>query len=80
VNRNGNDIAALVTLFEQTPLVANKPTLILAETVKGAGISFIENNVVWHHHVPTAEELARALAELDAAEAALEPEQIGVRA
>jgi transketolase len=77
---NGNDIAALVELLEQTPLVPGKPTLILAETIKGAGISFMENNVVWHHHVPSADELAQALAELDAAEAALEPERMGVRA
>ena len=68
---NGNDVTALVDLFDRLPFAVGKPNLILAETVKGAGISFMENNVSWHHHVPTADELAQALQELDAAEAAL---------
>ena len=43
-----------------------------ASTVKGKGVSFIENAVSWHHKVPTDEEMTRALSELDAAEHALE--------
>ena len=74
---NGHDVAALVEVLEGAPFVAGKPNLVLAETVKGAGISFTENQVAWHHHVPTADELARALAELDAAEAALVEETVG---
>ncbi len=65
---NGNDIEALVGVFDQTPFVAGKPNLIIAETTKGKGISFIEDAAEWHHHVPTATELATALAELDHAE------------
>lgn len=76
----GNDIAALVSVFERTPFVPGKPNLVLAETVKGTGVSFIENNVSWHHHVPTVEELAQALVELEAAEAALLPEAAEVGA
>jgi transketolase len=68
----GNDIDALVHLLEQVPFASGKPNLILAETTKGAGISFMENNVTWHHHVPTPDELERALQELEAAEQALE--------
>jgi transketolase len=73
---NGHDLAALVDTFAATPFVAGQPNLVLAETVKGAGISFIEDQVVWHHHVPNDDELARALAELDAADAALEEEAV----
>lgn len=68
---NGNDVDALVHVLEQLPFVSGKPNLILAETTKGAGISFMENNVTWHHHVPTPEELAHALQELEATEQAL---------
>jgi transketolase len=62
---DGNDIAALLRTFGQVPFEAGKPNLILARTVKGKGVSFIENQVKWHHRVPTDDELAQALAELD---------------
>ena len=65
---DGNDIAALVRMFEQVPFEPGKPNLILAQTVKGKGVSFIENQIKWHHRVPTDDELARALAELEQAE------------
>ena len=64
---DGNDIPALVELFERLPLQPGKPNLILAHTVKGKGVSFIENSHKWHHRVPTDEEYAAALHELDAA-------------
>jgi transketolase len=69
---NGNDVEELVHVLDDLPFVADKPSLILAQTVKGAGVSFMENNVTWHHHVPSVDELALALQELDAAELALE--------
>jgi transketolase len=65
----GNDIAALVDLFDQAPFEPGKPNLIIARTTKGKGVSFIEDAADWHHHVPTAAELTTALAELDQAEA-----------
>lgn len=68
---DGNDIAALVEVFDALPFAADKPNLILAHTRKGKGISFIENQVAWHHHVPTDAEYAAAIHELDQAEAAL---------
>ncbi len=46
------------------PKAADKPTLIVANTIKGKGISFAENNVKWHHHAPNDEELRTALQEL----------------
>ena len=61
---NGNDIGALVDIFAQTPFEPGKPSLILAHTTKGKGISFMENNVKWHHRVPTDAEMAQALQEL----------------
>jgi transketolase len=68
---DGNDIEALIELFGQVPFEPSKPNLVLAHTVKGKGISFMEDAVVWHHHVPTDNELSAALEELEMAEAAL---------
>jgi transketolase len=60
----GHDCAAMLEAFNALPAEAGKPTCILAHTVKGRGVSFIENRAEWHHHVPTDAELAAALAEL----------------
>ena len=68
---DGNDIAALVEVFDALPFVPGKPNLILAHTRKGKGISFMENQVSWHHHVPTDAEFATAMQELTNAEVAL---------
>lgn len=65
---DGNAIPELVDLFAALPFQSGKPNLVLAHTVKGKGVSFTENQVGWHHHVPTAAELAAALAELNQAE------------
>jgi len=67
---NGNSIPELIAIFEQLPFEAGKPNLVLAHTTKGKGISFIENQVDWHHHVPTDTEFATAMMELDTAQAA----------
>lgn len=64
---NGNNVSELVDIFDQVPFEAGKPNLVLAHTTKGKGISFIENQVSWHHHVPTDDEFATAMRELDAA-------------
>ncbi|MEL7675544.1 MAG: transketolase [Chloroflexota bacterium] len=69
---DGNDITDLVRTFEQIPFEPGKPSLVLAHTVKGKGVSFIENQIGWHHKVPSAEQLAQGLAELDRAQAELE--------
>lgn len=62
---DGNDVAALSELFAQVPFEPGKPNLVLAHTVKGKGISFIEDTAKWHHHVPTDQELATAIGELE---------------
>ncbi len=62
---DGNNIADLLATFAQVPFAEGKPNLILAHTVKGCGVSFIANNLKWHHKVPSDEQLALALDELD---------------
>ena len=69
---NGNNISELTDLFETLPFEQGKPNLILAHTIKGKGISFMEDKVQWHHRVPTDAEYAAALLELEQAEKALE--------
>jgi transketolase len=67
---DGHDFAALTDAL-QTPLAAARPGVVIARTVKGRGISFMEDAARWHHGVPSDEEFARALAEIDAALAKL---------
>lgn len=62
---DGNDTHALVALFDQVPFETGKPNLVLAHTIKGKGVSFIENSHKWHHRVPSDEEYDTALQELD---------------
>ena len=69
---DGNDIATLSRILGNVPFVPGKPSLLLARTIKGRGISFMEDVKAWHHKVPTAEQLTAALDELKAAQAALE--------
>lgn len=69
---DGNSLPALVDVFDALPFERGKPNLILAHTVKGKGISFIENQVHWHHHVPSDAEFTAALAELEQAKLALQ--------
>ncbi|MBN8579200.1 MAG: transketolase [Anaerolineae bacterium] len=69
---NGNNIEELTALFEKFPFETGKPNLVLAHTTKGNGISFMENQIQWHHRVPTEEEYAAALLELEEAEKKLE--------
>lgn len=69
---DGNDVPALVSLFNELPFEPGKPSLVLAHTVKGKGISYMEDSISWHHRVPTDEEFKIAMRELDAAEKDLE--------
>jgi transketolase len=67
---DGHDFAELTEALTKKP-VRGKPTLIIANTVKGRGVSFMENVVSWHHGVPTGEQYELAQSELAAAERAL---------
>jgi transketolase len=69
---DGNDVNKLAALFSNLPFEQGKPSLVLAHTVKGKGISYMEDKVQWHHRVPTDVEYSAALLELDGAEKALE--------
>jgi transketolase len=62
VDVDGHDHLALIDALAATP--PHKPTCIIAKTIKGKGVSFMEDRVEWHHKVPTDEELGAALAEL----------------
>ncbi len=70
---DGHDVAALTRVLGAPP-EPGKPTCVIAHTIKGKGVSFMENVPRWHHGVPTAAELARAVAELDAVETRLREE------
>lgn len=69
---DGNSVEELSALFESLPFETGKPNLVLAHTVKGKGISFMEDQIQWHHRVPTDKEYAAALLELEEAEHLLE--------
>lgn len=61
---NGHDFAQLTTALT-SPSTSNKPRVVIADTIKGKGISFMENVAKWHHGVPSDKEYATALAELE---------------
>lgn len=67
IEANGHDLAALLTAFDQAPLCTGKPTVVIAHTVKGKGVSYMENNLAWHYKSPDDAQLAAARAELEAA-------------
>ena len=61
---DGHDHAALAELLADVPWEPGKPSMLIAHTTKGKGISFMEGAVAWHYRNPTPELLAQALAEL----------------
>ncbi|WP_416327020.1 transketolase [[Eubacterium] hominis] len=61
---DGNDIDEILNAFDQAKQVKDKPVLILAHTVKGKGVSFMENEVAWHHGVLNEEQYHLAMQEL----------------
>ena len=68
---DGHNIKDLKETFGQMPFAPGKPSLVIAHTVKGKGISYMENQLKWHHGVPSQEQFTEALAELDQARVAL---------
>lgn len=69
---DGNCYCDIEKAFAAFNACNDKPTAIIAKTVKGKGVSFMENQVSWHGSAPNAEQYAQAMAELDAAKAELE--------
>ncbi len=68
---DGHNFSEMATLFSNLPIKTGKPNLVIAHTVKGKGISFMEDNVQWHHRVPTETEYSIAMHELSIAETSL---------
>ena len=65
---DGHDLDALKETFDALPFAEGKPSLVIAHTVKGKGISYMENTLKWHHGVPTEQQYQKALAELESAD------------
>jgi len=66
VKIDGHDIHQIIQALADTRNSREKPTLIIAKTVKGKGVSFMEDQLDWHGKVPSADELETALKELNA--------------
>lgn len=66
ITADGHNIHELRKVLNEAPKVKDKPTLIIANTIKGKGVSFIENVSKWHHRVPSEEEYDKAVTELEA--------------
>ncbi len=68
---DGHDLEQLKHTFDQVPFQPGKPSLVIAHTVKGKGVSYMENQLKWHHGVPSQEQYSTAVEELKQALAAL---------
>ncbi|HYB97627.1 MAG TPA: transketolase [Candidatus Limnocylindrales bacterium] len=64
---DGHSVEALIAAFDAADAQTERPDVIIAHTVKGKGVSFMEDTHAWHGKAPTDEELERAIAELEAA-------------
>ena len=62
---DGHDLNELKETFDGLPFAAGKPNLVIAHTVKGKGVSYMENVIKWHHRVPDEKQYQEALSELD---------------
>ena len=63
---DGHDHNAIAQAFADAPFAAGRPSVLIAHTVKGKGVSFMENQLAWHYKTPDAAQLAQALAEIGA--------------
>ena len=71
---NGHDFDDIRKAFEEARTVKDMPTAIIAKTVKGKGVSYMENQASWHGTAPNDEQYAEAMKELEAIDAELEKE------
>ncbi len=67
---DGHDMVAIVEVLAEARRSSGRPVALVAHTVKGKGVSYMENDFTWHSRVPTSDELAIALAELGETDAA----------
>ena len=63
---DGNSVDELYAAFEQAKTVKDKPTVLIANTIKGKGSSVMEDKAAWHHHVPSDEEYEQIMKDLKA--------------
>jgi transketolase len=64
---DGHDHAALIAALSAAPMLADRPTVVICHTVKGKGVSFMEDRLAWHYRNPDDAQVTAALAELEAA-------------
>lgn len=64
ISIDGNNIEEIINAFNQAKQIKQKPTVIIAKTKKGRGVSFMEDNVKWHGKAPNQEEYEQAIREL----------------
>ena len=72
---DGNDIKVFIDAIEKAKKVMDKPTIIIARTVPGKGVSFMENDYRWHGKPPNKDEAQKALEELKALQGKIQSEQ-----
>ena len=65
INIDGHDIEEIIKAFEVAKNVKGKPTCIIAKTIKGKGVSFMENKAEWHGKAPSEEQYIQAMKEID---------------
>jgi len=65
VEIDGHDAAAIVDVLSRLPLEPSRPAAVVAHTVKGKGVSFMEDNLEWHYRPPNDNDLKRALEEIE---------------
>jgi transketolase len=62
---DGHDVSAIEKTLNQVPFEPGRPTCIIAHTIKGKGVSFMEDKLLWHYRSPKGDEFQAALAELE---------------
>ena len=62
---DGHDFTQLLSVLKNVPLKQGRPSAIIAHTVKGKGVSFMENKLLWHYRCPDEEEYLKAIKELE---------------
>ncbi len=70
ISTKGNSIDSLCAAYDAAKRVKGKPTVVIANTTKGCGVSFMENQAGWHHRIPTEMEYRQAMEELNREEEA----------
>jgi len=65
IDIDGHDFAQILSAYQKAEKMTGKPTVIVAHTIKGKGVSFMENNVAFHGKAPNQEEAEKALKELE---------------